>query len=64
MSARFTDAEKAAEARREVALRRAVYARRVDNKQMGLVEAKRLISIMEEIAAEYSERAGQGKLDL
>jgi len=53
----FTNLEKAADARREVALRRNVYAKRIKAGLMSWGSAQRQIGIMEEIAAEYAERA-------
>lgn len=54
---KFTDARKAAEARREVKMRRRVYARRVGTGAMSASEADYQIAVMEEIADDYEERA-------
>lgn len=58
---KFTDADKAACARREVGMRQKVYPRRVANGVMHQVEAEREIAIMQEIADEYDEK---GRLPL
>lgn len=60
----FTSEEKAKEARREVALRRHVYARKVAAGEMGERQAMRLISIMLEIADEYEQAMRQDRRDL
>ena len=55
---RFTSEEKAAEAAREVEMRKTVYERsRLDPK-----EARRRIEIMEEIAADYRIKADWERL--
>lgn len=50
---RFSNAEKAAEARRELGMRRHVYQQKVDAGQMQPTARDRLIALMEEIAADY-----------
>lgn len=55
--AQFTDERKAAEARREVDMRRRIYKRRVGNGAMSESEARYQIAVMEEIAADYEAKA-------
>jgi hypothetical protein len=50
---KFTKLEKHKAALREVALRKNVYRKRVENKWMTQAEADREIAIMQEIADEY-----------
>lgn len=49
----FTNAEKAKEAKREVAQRKRVYQRLVTNGRMSGADMERKIKIMDEIAADY-----------
>ena len=53
----FTDRDKADEAKREVAMRRRVYPRWVQDGRMKQADADRKIAVMEAIAADYRERA-------
>ncbi len=53
----FTDRDKADEAKREVAMRRRVYPRWVQDGRMKQADADRKIAIMEAIATDYRERA-------
>lgn len=53
----FTDTEKAAEARREVKMRRRVYPGWVAMGRQTQEQADRHIAIMDEIATEYTTRA-------
>ena len=50
---KFTNAEKAKEAKREIGQRKRVYQRLVENRQMSPADMQRKIEIMEEIASEY-----------
>lgn len=54
---RFSSSDKAIEARREVRQRQRVYSRLVGEGKMNGKSADRQIAIMEEIAADYAERA-------
>lgn len=62
--ARFTNAEKAQECRREVGQRRYVYRRRVQDGKMKQEHADRLIAIMEEMQSEYEAAAAKDTPDL
>lgn len=62
--ARFTNAEKAQECRREVGQRRYVYRRRVQDGKMKQEHADRLIAIMEEMQAEYEAADARDRPDL
>lgn len=53
---KYSDGEKAAAAEREVAMRRSVYAIRIDSRKMTRAEADREIAIMQEIADDYRAR--------
>lgn len=61
MNQQFTNAEKQAEAEREVKMRYQVYARHSADGQLSQRE-KRWIAIMQEIAAEYRELAERERL--
>ena len=54
----FTAAEKLAEVRRELAMRRRVYPRLVDGGKLTQAESDRQIAIMEAVAVDYERRAG------
>jgi hypothetical protein len=58
----YTAAEKASEAEREVAQRRRVYARLVDQGKMTADAMVRKIAIMDEIAADYRALAQKDRL--
>jgi hypothetical protein len=62
MTAQYSAFEKHREALREVEMRRSVYERRVEARQMSRKEADRKIAIMEEIAAEYAALAEKERL--
>lgn len=53
MTSDFTNAEKLAAIKRELAYRRYVYAKRVESKRMSRHKADHEIAIMEAIAADY-----------
>lgn len=57
MSDRFTARQKQQAAAREVAQRKRVYQRLVDNHRMNPADAEREIAIMQEIEADYRQRA-------
>jgi len=59
---KFTDAEKIAELRKEITMRKRVFPRWVADGRMKQADADRRIAILEEIAAEY-DKAGQLPLD-
>lgn len=59
----FTATEKHAEARREVAMRKAVYAKRVLAGTMTEAERERGVALMEAIAADYRGWAEKEKLE-
>ncbi|BEV44373.1 hypothetical protein [Afipia carboxidovorans] len=54
--AKFTDDEKAAEAERELRMRKQVYPRRVADGRMTQADADRKIAIMAEIAEDYKSK--------
>ena len=62
--AEFSDAEKAAEARREAQLRRWVYPKRVALGEMAAADAERQTALMEAIAADYARLAEARRADL
>jgi len=53
----FTNRQKADEARREVALRRRVYSRRVEEGRMTQADCDRQIAIMADMQADYAAKA-------
>jgi hypothetical protein len=58
-SLQFTAAEKAAEVRREIGLRRRVYPRMIASRQLDVKAAERHIAIMEQIAQDYEREAAK-----
>lgn len=56
MTAQFSDADKIAALRREIALRRNVYARRVSDGKMKPQDRDREIGVMEAILADYETK--------
>lgn len=62
MELRYTDAEKAEECARELKLRRRVYPDMVEGRKLKQSTATYRIALMEEIGAEYRERAHAGDL--
>lgn len=61
---RFSNKEKAAEARREIAQRLRVYPRRVAEGKMHADAASRQTALMEEIAADYEAKDREDRPDL
>lgn len=53
---KFSNAEKAKEARREIGQRKRVYGKLVDNGRMSPADMKYKIDLMEEIAQEYEAK--------
>lgn len=62
MSGPFTAADKALEAKREVAMRRRVYPRWIAAGRMKQDHAERLIACMEAIQADYEALAAKERL--
>ena len=58
----YSNADKAAEARREMLTRERVYPRWIADKKIKADEAARRIAIMTEIATDYDELAKKDKL--